>query len=100
MSTTNDELLGVLKEIRDTLSRIYTCFEEQYLEIHKQKVEEELALHIVKAAKGNAQRWPLVIELLPHVLECASLEKRLDTDVSNQIIRVTCAFGDHGRQLW
>ena len=42
MSTNNDELLQILREIHDILSRIYTCFEDQYLEIQKQKVGEKL----------------------------------------------------------
>lgn len=42
MSLNNDDVLEVLKEIRDTLSRIYTCFEDQYLEIQRQKVGDKL----------------------------------------------------------
>jgi Fe2+ or Zn2+ uptake regulation protein len=42
MSTGNDELLEVAKEIRDLLSRIYVCFEDQYLDIQRQKAGEKL----------------------------------------------------------
>ena len=42
MSPNNDEVLVVLKEIRDTLSRIYTCFEEQYQDIQSRKIGDRL----------------------------------------------------------
>jgi predicted transcriptional regulator len=41
MNTSNDEVLAVLKEIRDILSRIYTCHEGDYVEIQRRKVREE-----------------------------------------------------------
>lgn len=37
MEEQNDEVLKVLVDIRDTLNRIYTCFEDQYIEIQKNK---------------------------------------------------------------
>jgi hypothetical protein len=33
----DEDILNVLREIRDTLNRIYVCFDDQYLEIQKQK---------------------------------------------------------------
>lgn len=62
MSTTNDELLGVLKEIRNALSRIYTCFEDQYLEIQKQKVEEELAALEEMLTSPRRRIYPLLFD--------------------------------------
>lgn len=44
MSTNDDELLEVAKEIRDILARIYVCFEDQYLEIQRKKAGERLKL--------------------------------------------------------
>jgi predicted transcriptional regulator len=41
MSTGTDEFLEVVKEIRDLLSRIYVCFEDQYLDIQRQKAGEK-----------------------------------------------------------
>ncbi len=37
------EVLAVLEEIRDILNRIYTCFEDQYLEIQKRKYAEKVS---------------------------------------------------------
>lgn len=42
MSGDNEELLTVLKDIRTLLSRIYTCFEDQYHEIQDRKMEEQI----------------------------------------------------------
>jgi DNA-binding transcriptional ArsR family regulator len=47
MDEPRDEALKVLIEIRDTLNRIYICFEDQYLEIQKRKYGEK-----VKAFQG------------------------------------------------
>jgi len=60
MSATNDELLGVLKEIRDTLSRIYTCFENQYLEIQKQR--EKLAVLEDMLTPVRRKIYPLLFD--------------------------------------
>lgn len=60
MSATNDELLGVLKEIRDTLSRIYTCFENQYLEIQKQR--EKLAILEDMLTPVRRRIYPLLFD--------------------------------------
>lgn len=38
----NTEILEVLKEIRDTLNRFFICFEDEYIEIQKQKYKEKL----------------------------------------------------------
>jgi len=62
MSTTNDAFLGVLKEIRDTLSRIYTCFEDQYLEIQKQKAEKELAALEEMLTSARRRIYPLLFD--------------------------------------
>jgi DNA-binding MarR family transcriptional regulator len=42
MNANNDEVLEVLREIRDILSRIYACFEDEYVEIQKQKLQRIL----------------------------------------------------------
>ncbi len=42
MDNQNIEILEVLIEIRDTLNRIFICFEDEYIEIQKRKYEEKL----------------------------------------------------------
>lgn len=44
MGEPKDEVLAVLIEIRDTLNRVYTCFEDQYLEIQKNKSAEKVRI--------------------------------------------------------
>jgi len=41
MDEPKDKVLEVLVEIRDTLNRIYTCFEDEYLETQKRKYGEK-----------------------------------------------------------
>lgn len=42
MDNQNIEILEVLIEIRDTLNRIFICFEDEYIEIQKRKYGEKL----------------------------------------------------------
>lgn len=42
MDEPKGEVLKVLVEIRDTLNRIYTCFEDQYFEIQNRKYGEKV----------------------------------------------------------
>ena len=63
MSTKDDELLEVAKEIRDILSRIYVCFEDQYLEIQRTKMEEKLkALEAVLTTSARRKIYPLLFD--------------------------------------
>ena len=51
MGEPKGEILEVLVELRDTLNRIYACFEDQYLEIQQRKHGEK-----VEAFKGMLDR--------------------------------------------
>lgn len=42
MDKPKDDVIEVLLEIREILNRIYTCFEDEYLEIQKRKHEEKV----------------------------------------------------------
>jgi DNA-binding MarR family transcriptional regulator len=63
MSTNDDELLEVAKEIRDILSRIYVCFEDQYLEIQRKKAGEKLkALEAILTTPARRKIYSLLFD--------------------------------------
>lgn len=74
MGTDNDELLEVAKEIRELLSRIYVCFEDQYFEIQKKKAGEKLkALKAVLTTPERKRIYPLLFD--PRNLSQAEIAK-------------------------
>jgi len=77
MSTSNDELLEVLKEVRDTLSRIYTCFEDQYLEIQKQKAAKRREMFEDMLTSTRRNIYPLLFD--PRRLSQAEIANEADT---------------------
>ncbi len=60
MNEPNSEILEVLVEIRDTLNRLFICFEDQYLEIEKRK-NNEMENEFKNILTGNRKR---IISLL------------------------------------
>jgi DNA-binding MarR family transcriptional regulator len=62
MSVSNDELLSVIKEIRDILFRIYLCFEDQYLEIQKQKMGEKFEAFRAMLTPTRKRIYPLLFD--------------------------------------
>lgn len=62
MSTGNDNVLGVLKEIRDILSRIYTCFEDEYVEIQRRKIGEKLEAFEAVLTPDRREIFPLLFD--------------------------------------
>lgn len=66
MDEPKGEVLDVLVEIRDTLNRIYTCFEDQYLEIQKRKYGEKV--EAFKAMLTDVRKKVFVLLLDPRHL--------------------------------
>lgn len=62
MTAQNDEALALLTEIRDLLSRIYICFEGQYLEIQKQRVGEKLEIFEGLLSSTRRRIYPLLFD--------------------------------------
>jgi hypothetical protein len=63
MDEQKDEVFCVLVEIRDTLNRIYTCFEDQYLEIQKGKIaEKETILKAMINTDARKKVFPLLFD--------------------------------------
>jgi len=63
MDEQEDEVFSVLVEIRDTLNRIYTCFEEQYLEIQKKKLAKKIsALETMLNTDERKKVFPLLFD--------------------------------------
>ena len=62
MSTDNDELLKVLDEIRNLLIPISTCFEEQYLEIQRQKMGEKYETFKAMLSPIRRKIFPLLFD--------------------------------------
>lgn len=62
MDGENDEVLKVLVEMRDTLNRIYTCFEDQYLEIQKKKYSEKVSVFELILTDVRRKIYPLLID--------------------------------------
>jgi predicted XRE-type DNA-binding protein len=61
MDEPKNEVLSVLVEIRDTLNRIYTCFEDQYLEIQKKKYSEKVSTFEAMIAKDVRKKIFLLL---------------------------------------
>jgi DNA-binding MarR family transcriptional regulator len=62
MSPDNDEILEVLKEVRDILSRIYVCFEDDYLKIQRQKLVEKLEAFEALLTPARRDIYPLLFD--------------------------------------
>jgi predicted XRE-type DNA-binding protein len=62
MDEQEDEVLSVLVEIRDILNRIYTCFEDQYLEIQKKKYSEKISTFESMLTDIRKKIFPLLID--------------------------------------
>lgn len=62
MDEPKDEALAVLVEIRDTLNRIYTCFEDQYLEIQKRKYGEKVKVFEAMLTDVRKKIFPLFFD--------------------------------------
>ena len=65
MEEQNDEVLKVLVEIRDTLNRIYTCFEDQYLEIEKQIYQKKVKILEAILTPDRRKIFPLLFDKKP-----------------------------------
>ena len=61
-SSSNDEVLRVLKEIRDILSRIYICFEDEYLEIQRRRVGDKLEAFESMLTPVRRKIYPLLFD--------------------------------------
>lgn len=62
MSPSNDNVLEVLKEIRDILSRIYTCFEDEYVEIQRRKIGGKLEAFETVLTPDRREIYPLLFD--------------------------------------
>jgi len=62
MDELKDETYAVLVEIRDTLDRIYTCFEDQYLEIQKRKYGEKVKAFEEMLTTVRKKIFPLLFD--------------------------------------
>jgi predicted XRE-type DNA-binding protein len=62
MDEPKDEVLEVLVEIRDTLNRIYTCFEDEYLEIQKRKYGEKVKVFEAMLTDVRKKIFPLLFD--------------------------------------
>jgi len=62
MDEPKDEVLAVLVEIRDTLNRVYTCYEDQYLEIQKNKYAEKVRILEAMLTDIRKKIFPLLFD--------------------------------------
>jgi predicted transcriptional regulator len=62
MEKSDNDNLQVLLEIRDTLNRIYICFEKEYLEIQKQKYEEKIKKFEEMLTDTRKKIFPLLFD--------------------------------------
>jgi predicted XRE-type DNA-binding protein len=62
MDEPKGEVLEVLAEIRDTLNRIYTCFEDEYLEIQKRKYGEKVKAFEAMLTDVRRKIFPLLFD--------------------------------------
>ena len=63
MDGSTDEVLGVLREIRDTLNRIYICFEDEYIEIQRQRFGEKVkTLESLLKTESRKKIFPLLFD--------------------------------------
>ena len=62
MDESKDEILEVLVEIRDTLNCIYTCFEDDYLEIQRRKHGEKVKAFEAMLTDARKKIFPLLFD--------------------------------------
>jgi DNA-directed RNA polymerase specialized sigma subunit len=62
MDNPNDEILEILSEIRDTLNRIYYCFEDEYLEVQKRKYGEKVKAFEAMLTDARKRIFPLLFD--------------------------------------
>ena len=62
MDEPKGEVLEVLVEIRDTLNRIYACFEDEYLEIQKRKYGEKVKAFEAMLTDVRKKIFPLLFD--------------------------------------
>jgi predicted XRE-type DNA-binding protein len=62
MDEPKGEVLEVLVEIRDTLNRIYTCFESEYFEIQKRKYGEKVIAFEAMLTDVRKKIFPLLFD--------------------------------------
>lgn len=60
MDEHNNEILKVLIEIKETLNRIYFCFENQYFEIQEQKNIEKIKVFESILTESRRKVFPLL----------------------------------------
>jgi len=62
MNANDDELLKTVKEIRDLLIPISACFEDQYLEIQRQKLGEKIETFEAMLTPIRSEIFPLLFD--------------------------------------
>jgi|GEM_PF-3486063 len=62
LDSNNKDILGVLLEIRDILSRIYVCFEDEYLEIQRQRYGEKIKIFESLLNENRQKIYPLLFD--------------------------------------
>ena len=77
MSTSNDELLKTLKEIRDLLIPISACFEDQYLEVQRQRRAEKQEDFRAILTPARREIYPLLFD--PRRLSQAEIAGQVNT---------------------
>lgn len=73
----NREILEVLREIRELLIPISACFEDEYLEVQKQKLGEKLAAFEKLLTSTRRQIFPLLFD--PRGLSQVDIAKEVNT---------------------
>ncbi len=63
MSTNSDEVLEVLREIRDIVSRIYVCFEDEYLTAQERKTGQRLQTLRDMLTDERKKVFPLLFDI-------------------------------------
>lgn len=62
MDESKGEILEVLVEIRDTLNRIFVCFEDEYLEIQKRKYGEKVKAFDAILTDSRERMFPFLFD--------------------------------------
>jgi len=81
MASENDELLGVVKEMRDILLKIFECYEEQYLEIQRRKFGEKHDAFKKLLTPIRRKIFPLFFD--PRELSQTSIANEVNTSKQN-----------------
>lgn len=76
MSTSNDELLKILKEIHDLLIPISACFEDQYLEDQRQRRAEKHETFRAILTSARRKIYPLLFD--PRRLSQVEIAKQVN----------------------